>query len=175
MSETQAACPRERPGCLPSVRDLRDFSEKDQGISPQTVSWATSPRYDQGFSNCQRPKQFLPEKAHQGVSPQLETWETSPREKLGHLPSVRDLRDFSQGKTRVSPLRDLRDSFQKKKKQGISLHEEIWVTSLREKPGHLPWTESWVTSPRNDQGASPQRPKQLLPEKNQDVSTQREA
>ena len=109
-----------------SQRPERLLSEKDQSISPQTVSWATSPRYDQGFSNCQRPKQFLPEK-DQGVSPQSETWGTSPREtpgclpsetwgtlsrkkKAGHLPSWRDLGDFSQRKTRASPLdRELGD------------------------------------------------------------------
>ena len=108
----------------------RLLSEKGQGISPHTVSWETSPRNGQGFSACQRPKQLVPEKGQgvspqsetwatskkdQAVSPQSETWKTSPRVKLGHLPSVRDLRDFSQGRTRVSALRDLRDSFQKKR------------------------------------------------------------
>ena len=78
---------QERPELLCLIRDLSDsFQRKNQGISPQTESWVTSPRERSG-----RP-------------PQRETHVVSTRERPGCLPSERELSDFSQRNTRASLL-----------------------------------------------------------------------
>ena len=103
--------------------------------------------------------------------------------------------DFSQKKTRASPLKQRPEQLLPEKDQDVStqsetqallqlktkqnktgrLHSETPERLLSEKDqGISPHTASWATS-RNGQGFSPcQRPEQLLPEKNQGVSPQSE-